>query len=89
VKLLGGAQETQDKIETLLKQVEAKENTPGSSLASSLLDFGKIMVAFIIGSVLGGGGGGGGGGGSMIPLSLMPDPTALQPVLEVMASVGL
>jgi len=25
----------------------------------------------------------------MIPLSLMPDPTALQPVLEVMASVGL
>ena len=88
VKLLGGAQETQDKIETLLKQVEAKENTPGSSLASNLLDFGKIMVAFTIGSVLGGGGGGG-GGGSMIPLSLMPDPTALQPALEVMSLVGL
>jgi len=89
VKLLGGAQETQDKIETLLKQTEAKENTPGSSLAANLVDFGKILIAFAVGAVLGGGGGGSGGGGSMIPLSLIPDPTALQPALEVMSLVGL
>jgi hypothetical protein len=82
VKLLGGAQETQDKIETLLKQVEAKENTPGGALAKNLLDYGKIVVAFILGAVLAGGGGGGGGGMPSVPMMI-----DVSPAMEVMALV--
>lgn len=70
IKLLGGAQETQDKIETLLKQTEAKENTPGGTLASNIVDFGKIVIAFILGAVLAGGGGDGGGASGVVPLML-------------------
>lgn len=78
VKLLGGAQETQDKIQTLKKQVEAKENLPGGNLGKRLLDFGKIVISFILGAVLAGGGGGGGGGGGSIPSSpVFIDPTPL------------
>lgn len=71
VKLLGGAQETQDKIETLLEQVEAKENTPGGSMGRTVLHYGMIILAFILGAQLGGGDAGG-GVTNVIPMMLEP-----------------
>lgn len=80
VKLLGGAQETQDKIQTLLKQTEAKENLPGDGLGSEILKYGQLILALILGYWMGGGtGSGDGGGGSMGDISPM--------MLEVLISV--
>lgn len=53
LKLLGGEHETQEHLDTLEEQIRAKENPPGGELFKTAGRLGGIILAFIIGAVLG------------------------------------
>lgn len=81
---IGGGQTVDDKIETLLRQIEAAENLGDSDLWADVIWYGAVLLAFIIGSFLSGFSvdSGGGGGFDPVPIGLVD----VSPVVDVLLS---
>ena len=93
VKLIGGAQSTEDKIETLLRQLEAKANMPGTDTLSRAIWYAAVIGAFAVGALFSGYSGGGGGGGVPNPtpigsVDIAPALEATTLLFEVMLHAG-
>jgi len=53
IKKLGGENITQERLETAIKQIDAKRNPPGSQTLDKALKLGGIILVFILAMVLG------------------------------------
>lgn len=53
IRMLGGSEETQERIETLERQVRAKENPPGGEWLKNAGRIGIVLLAAIIGMAVG------------------------------------
>ncbi|QSG02521.1 hypothetical protein [Natranaeroarchaeum sulfidigenes] len=84
-KLLGGNEETTDKIQTAKERVKASQNMPGGELADKIMRYSGMFLALIMGWWMGSQSGGNGGeAGSAVPTPVQMDIT---PMMDVMMGV--
>ena len=84
-KLLGGTEETTDKIQTAKERVKASQNMPGGELADKIMRYSGMFLALIMGWWMGSQSGGNGGeAGSAVPTPVQMDIT---PMMDVMMGV--
>lgn len=81
-KLLGGNEETTDKIQTAKERVKASQNMPGGALADKIMRYSGMFIALIMGWWMGSQGSGGGGeAGSAVPTPVTMDMTPMMDVV--------
>lgn len=85
-KLLGGNEETNDKIQTAKERVKASQNMPGGEIADKIMRYSGMFLALIMGWWMGSQSAGGGGGeaGSSVPTPVQID---MMPMMDVMLGV--